>query len=65
MPGPLTDALVREKLNAFEDGTRICVKYFNRLDRTMLRSAVGEIVADEGSWMNLETHKPFVEPRNP
>jgi hypothetical protein len=34
MSEPLTDA---EKLNAFDDGTRICVKYFNRLDRTVAK----------------------------
>jgi hypothetical protein len=55
MSEPLTDAQVREKLNAFDDGTRICVKYFNRLDRTTLRSAVGEIFADEDSWILRRT----------
>src|SRR4051812_13405461 len=55
MSEPLTDARVREKLNAFDDGTRICVKYFNRLDRTTLRSAVGEIFADEDSWILRRT----------
>jgi hypothetical protein len=51
----LTEAQVRDKFKTFHDGTRIRVTYYNGEDRTVLLSAVGEVYADNDSWVLRRT----------